>query len=119
MTETEHREFTFSLFCNECKIRYNEVLTEKPRKIIDQVGHDLGEWSYEGEITRVCKICVDVLVFHLHVRKRHDITTPSGKPIIVVGTREESEEMFNHYAENHSSILRQAAKELGFKLKKQ
>ena len=115
---SEHREFTFLLYCNRCKIRYDEVLTEKPRRIIDQVGHDLGEWSYEGETERVCKVCVDV-IFHLHIRKRHDITAPSGKPIVVVGTSEETEAMFDHFSQNHPSILRKAAKELGFKLKRQ
>jgi len=36
-----------------------------------------------------------------------------------VGTSEETNEMFNHFAEHHPETLQQAVKKLGFKLKKQ
>ena len=80
------------------------LLTEEPKKLTCKEGHDLGVWSYEGETKQVCKICVDVS-FPLHIRKRHDITTPKGRPIIVEGTKDENKAMFDHFAEHHPEML--------------
>jgi hypothetical protein len=98
--------FDFPFYCHNCKTKFKVPLTPTPKEVVCPSGHKIGTWSFVAVRQQQCRICKNQpIITELHVRKRHDQTTPTGKPIIVEGTDEELQKIFEHFAEHHPKIL--------------